>query len=167
VTELPRNIILMGDAHERLHELPSASVDCVITSPPYFQLRNYHADGQLGLEPHVDGWVAGRRAFTEVARVLKPSGSLWLNLGDSFSRHHRYGAAPKGLLLVLSGSSWLLLMTAGWVRNTVAWAKTNDLRAHRNTLGRALALVGRCDEVYRQGGRKSAACPISSSSTSC
>jgi len=128
MTELPRNTILIGDAAARLRELPDASVDCVITSPPYFQLRNYQAAGQIGLEPHVDGWVTAlRRAFAEVARVLKPTGALWLNLGDSFSRHQRYGAPPKSLLL--APERLLLGLAAdGWiVRNKVIWAKTNPL----------------------------------------
>jgi DNA modification methylase len=54
---LPRNQILVGDALTRISVLPDASVDCVITSPPYFRLRDYAADGQLGLEAHVDQWV--------------------------------------------------------------------------------------------------------------
>jgi site-specific DNA-methyltransferase (adenine-specific) len=128
MTELPRNTILIGDATTRLRELPSASVNCAITSPPYFQLRNYQAPGQIGLEANVDGWVnALQPVFSEVARVLKPTGALWLNLGDSFSRHHRYGAPPKGLLLAPE-RLLLALVDDGWiVRNKVIWAKTNPL----------------------------------------
>ncbi len=128
MTELPRNTILVGDAARRLRELPGASVDCVITSPPYFQLRDYGAAGQIGLEPQVDGWVAAlHRVFAEVARVLKPTGALWLNLGDSFSRRHRYGAPPKSLLLAPERLV-LALADDGWiVRNKVIWAKTNPL----------------------------------------
>lgn len=128
MTGLPRNSILTGDAVERLRELPSASVDCVITSPPYFQLRNYGAQGQIGLEPHVDEWTQSlRRVFAETARVLKPTGALWLNLGDSFSRHPRYGAPPKSLLL--APERLLLALAAdGWiVRNKIIWSKTNPL----------------------------------------
>jgi DNA modification methylase len=128
MSQLPRNTILVGDAAARLRELPSSSVDCAITSPPYFQLRNYGAAGQIGLEPHVDGWVASlQRVFSETARVLKPTGVLWLNLGDSFSRHISYGAPPKGLLL--APERLLLALAAdGWlVRTKVIWAKTNPL----------------------------------------
>jgi len=128
MTQLPRNTILIGDASARLRELPGSSVDCVITSPPYFQLRNYQTSGQIGLEPHVDGWVTAlRRVFAEAARVLKPTGALWLNLGDSFSRHQRYGASPKSLLL--APERLLLALAAdGWiVRNKVIWSKTNPL----------------------------------------
>lgn len=125
---LPRNTILVGDALQRLRELPAASVDCCITSPPYFQLRDYGVVGQLGLEPTVSEWVEQlRQVFAEGGRVLKPSGSLWLNLGDSYSRHAKYGAPPKGLLLA---PERLLLALAedGWlVRNKVIWAKTNPM----------------------------------------
>jgi site-specific DNA-methyltransferase (adenine-specific) len=124
----PRNTILIGDAREQLAQLPAASVDCVVTSPPYFQLRNYQVDGQLGTESTVAGWVTDlRQVMREVARVLTPTGGVWLNLGDSFSRHPRYGAPAKGLLLA---PERLLLALAqdGWlVRNKVIWAKTNPL----------------------------------------
>lgn len=128
MNQLPRNTILVGDAAGRLRELTEGSIDCVITSPPYFQLRDYGVTGQLGLEPTVTAWVTDlRTVLTEVARVLKPTGALWLNLGDSFSRHHRYGGPPKGLLLA---PERLLLALAedGWlVRNKVIWAKTNPM----------------------------------------
>lgn len=125
---VPRNCILTGDALTMLRGLPDASVDCVVTSPPYFQLRNYGIPGQLGLGPTIDGWVADlRQVLREVAPVLLPTGSLWLNLGDSFSRHKKYGAPPKSLLLA---PERLLLALAqdGWlVRTKVIWAKTNPM----------------------------------------
>jgi site-specific DNA-methyltransferase (adenine-specific) len=125
-----RNTIIVGDALEQLQRLPSASIDCVITSPPYFGLRDYQTDEQLGREVDVDRWVAALRGvMRELARVLKPSGSLWLNLGDFYSRHTRQGALPKSLVL---GPERLLLAMHrdGWVvRNKVVWAKTNPLPA--------------------------------------
>lgn len=123
-----RNTILIGDAAQTLAQLPSASVDCVVTSPPYFQLRDYGVAGQLGAEPTIADWVTGlREVAREVARVLVPTGSLWLNLGDSFSSHPKYGAPPKGLLLA---PERLLLALAqdGWiVRTKVIWAKSNPM----------------------------------------
>jgi len=122
----PRSTILVGDALYHLRRLPSATVDCVITSPPYYHLRDYGVPGQLGTEPHVDGWVESLAAVLhELARVLKPTGSIWLNLGDSYSTHARYGAPPKGLLL--APERLLLALAAdGWiVRNKVVWAKPN------------------------------------------
>ena len=124
----PRNTILTGDAVTMLQTLPGASVDCVISSPPYFELRDYQVEGQLGQEPSVEDWVSSLRAVMgEVARVLKPTGSAWLNLADSFSRHYRYGApakslllAPERLVLALAADGWL-------VRNKAIWAKTNPL----------------------------------------
>src|SRR5664280_1804707 len=124
----PRNTILIGDSLEQLRRLPDSSVDCVITSPPYFLLRDYGVKGQIGLEQTVDDWVAKLRAvFAEVARVLTPTGSIWIDLGDSYSRHPRYGAAAKSLLLA---PERLLLALAedGWiVRNKVIWAKSNPM----------------------------------------
>lgn len=128
MTTLPRNTILTGDALTTVRELPTATVDCVVTSPPYFQLRDYGVAGQLGLEPTVHSWVAGLRpVLAEVARVLRQTGSLWLNLGDSFSRHPRFGTPAKGLLL--APEQLLLALTQdGWiVRNKVIWAKPNAM----------------------------------------
>jgi site-specific DNA-methyltransferase (adenine-specific) len=123
-----RNRILVGDIRERLADVPARSIDCVITSPPYFQLRDYGVQGQLGLEQSVEGWVDELKlALRGLVRVLKPSGSLWLNLGDTYSRHTKYGAAPKGLLLAPE-RLLLALTNDGWiVRNKVIWAKTNPM----------------------------------------
>ncbi len=128
MSDLQRNRILLGDVRDRLVDLPEASIDCVITSPPYFQLRDYGIAGQLGLETSVDGWVDELRlAMSGLARVLKPSGSLWLNLGDTYSRHAKYGAPPKSLLLAPE-RLLLALSDDGWVvRNKAIWAKTNPM----------------------------------------
>lgn len=125
---LPRNTILIGDVRERLAELPDASVDTVITSPPYFGVRDYGHEQQLGAEPDVEGWVNGLRDIArDLARVLRPAGSLWLNLGDSYSRRHAEGAAPKSLLLGPARVA-LALVRDGWIlRNEVIWAKTNPM----------------------------------------
>ena len=78
--------ILIGDCRERLRELPDASVHCCVTSPPYFGLRDYGVAGQMGLEPTPDEFVAGMvEVFREVRRVLRDDGTLWLNIGDSYS----------------------------------------------------------------------------------
>lgn len=125
---LPRNTILIGDVRNRLAELPAASVDTIITSPPYFGVRNYGHDQQLGAEPDVDGWVDGLRLVArELARVLRPTGSLWLNLGDSYSRRPAEGAPTKSLLLGPARVA-LALVRDGWIlRNEVIWAKTNPM----------------------------------------
>jgi site-specific DNA-methyltransferase (adenine-specific) len=126
--EIDRNQILLGDATARLSELPANAIDCVVTSPPYYALRDYGVSGQIGLEDSVEGWVSSMRCvMAEVARVLKPAGSAWLNLGDSFSTHLRYGAPPKSLLAAPE-RLLLALMDDGWiVRAKVVWAKPNAL----------------------------------------
>jgi len=74
------------DVRETLRTLPEASVHTVCTSPPYFGLRDYGKDGQIGLEPTPDEFVAALvEVFREVKRVLRPDGTLWVNLGDSYA----------------------------------------------------------------------------------
>lgn len=82
--------ILIGDSREKLRELPDASVHCCVTSPPYFGLRDYGHDGQMGLEATPDAFVAGMvELFREVRRVLRDDGTLWLNLGDTSNNRRR------------------------------------------------------------------------------
>lgn len=127
-SELPRNMLLIGDAYERLTGLPSSSVDCVISSPPYFALRDYGEPGQMGNEATVTEWVHGLvKVFTELRRVLKPTGGVWLNVGDSYSHHASEGARKKSLLLAPQRLA-LALAAEGWlIRNHVVWAKTNPM----------------------------------------
>ena len=123
----PLNRILVGDAETTLRGLPEAFVDTVVTSPPYFHLRNYQQDGQLGLEDQIAQWVESlRRVLNGVARVLVPTGSVWLNLGDSYSTG-REGAPRKSLLLAPERLA-LALIADGWiVRNKIVWAKRNPM----------------------------------------
>jgi DNA modification methylase len=89
-------ILLIGDCRETLKTLPDASVNCCVTSPPYFGLRDYGTDGQIGLEQTPDDYVAEMvSVFREVRRVLRDDGTVWLNLGDS------YASGIKG-----SGGGW-------------------------------------------------------------
>lgn len=79
-----------GDSLEVLRTLPDASVDCCVTSPPYFGLRDYGEEGQYGLESSPAEYVETMRAlFTEVRRVLADDGTLWLNIGDSYAGSNR------------------------------------------------------------------------------
>jgi site-specific DNA-methyltransferase (adenine-specific) len=105
-----------------------ASVDTVITSPPYFRLRDYQYLGQIGLEEHVDAWVDELRLVARgLHRVLKPTGSLWLNLGDTYARSVGDGAKPKSLVLAPERVA-LALQADGWIlRNKVVWAKPNPM----------------------------------------
>ena len=90
--------ILTGDCRDLMRAMPEKSVQCVVTSPPYFGLRDYGVDGQIGLEPTPDEFVAAMiEVFREVRRVLKDDGTLWLNLGDSYAGSWgNYGGANRG-----------------------------------------------------------------------
>lgn len=84
--------ILEGDCRETLRTLPENSVHCCVTSPPYFGLRDYGHDGQIGLESTPNEFIVQMVAvFKQVWRVLRDDGTLWLNLGDSYD-HDRLGS---------------------------------------------------------------------------
>ncbi|HEY0888923.1 MAG TPA: site-specific DNA-methyltransferase [Nocardioides sp.] len=143
-----------GDSLTVLRELPDASVDCCVTSPPYFGLRDYGEEGQYGLESSPAEYVETMRAlFAEVRRVLTDDGTLWLNIGDSYysgrgnpgpnaadekqparrgwirpvDRPGQSWAKPKDLL----GIPWRVafaLQDDGWtLRNDIIWAKPNAM----------------------------------------
>src|SRR4051812_8043117 len=98
---LPRNQVLIGAAAEVVSTLLPESVDSVVTSPPYAAgLRDYAHTDQLGREREVDDYIAAlMKVMRGVHRVLKPAGSLWLNLGDSYSRRPGGRVPVKSLLL--------------------------------------------------------------------
>lgn len=141
--------IYCGDALTVLRTWPDESIDCCVTSPPYWGLRDYGVEGQLGLEPtpeeYVDDLVA---VFEEVKRVLKPEGTLWLNLGDSYSAKRwsnspsttgiskpcsnvvidkKTDLPPKNLV----GIPWRVafaLQAQGWyLRSDIIWYKPNAM----------------------------------------
>lgn len=139
-----RLTILQGDALNRLRELPSESVQCCVTSPPYWGLRDYQVEGQIGLEKTPAEYVAKLVAIlAEVRRVLRMDGTLWLNLGDSYSngtndkksfrsdkaqvnvvgRRPVDGLKPKNLI----GIPWTVafaLRDDGWyLRSEITWCK--------------------------------------------
>lgn len=90
------NVILLGDVLEQLRKLPTESVHCVVTSPPYWGLRDYGVEGQLGLEKTPGEFVQKMvDVFREVKRVLRKDGTLWLNLGDSYASNWGMGAKRK------------------------------------------------------------------------
>ena len=126
--ENPTTRLLVGDAGERLRELPAASAHCVVTSPPYWRLRDYgDAEGMVGQEAtfgeHVERLVA---IFEEVRRVLRPDGTLWLNYGD------RYNPDRSKQLMMMPAQVALALQAAGWVlRSEVVWRKPNPMTESR------------------------------------
>lgn len=90
--------IITGDALTVLRAMPESSVDCVVTSPPYWGLRDYGHEGQMGLEESPETYVQGMvEVFREVRRVLSPTGTLWLNLGDCYATGAgKVGSSPGG-----------------------------------------------------------------------
>ena len=89
--------LLLGDCIEQMRTLPEQSVNCCVTSPPYFGLRDYGHDGQIGLEDSPDAYVQRLvEVFREVRRVLRDDGTLWLNLGDSYANNGTGGNGATG-----------------------------------------------------------------------
>lgn len=92
--------VLVGDCIEQMRTLPAGSVHTCVTSPPYFGLRDYEQDGQIGLEATPDAYVARLvEVFREVRRVLRDDGTLWLNLGDSYAATSRSSGASMSSTL--------------------------------------------------------------------
>jgi site-specific DNA-methyltransferase (adenine-specific) len=110
------NLIHTGNVYDVLPELPAKSVHMVMTSPPYWNLRDYGEADQLGLEETPEEFVANLAdVFDEVKRVLRPDGSLWLNLGDTYDDKDLQ-QIPARVALELQNRGWIL-------RNRVTWVK--------------------------------------------
>lgn len=111
----------IGDCREVLKTLPAGSVDCVVTSPPYFGLRSYQGgDKEIGLEQSPAEYVAALvEVFREVKRVLRPDGTVWINLGDSFSNKQLLGI-PWKVAFALQKDGWYL-------RADIIWDKPNAM----------------------------------------
>jgi site-specific DNA-methyltransferase (adenine-specific) len=114
------NIIYTGDALKVLQTLPDNSIDCCITSPPYWGLRDYGVAGQLGQEDTPDTYIhALLDVFREVRRVLMPTGTCCVNLGDTY--------AEKSLSMIPYRFAWQMV-EEGWVlRNMIIWHKPNQM----------------------------------------
>ena len=142
--------ILIGDCRSVLRTLPDESVHVVVTSPPYFGLRDYGVAGQIGLEQTPDEYVAEMVAvFRDVRRVLRSDGTCWLNLGDSYagnrsyqvpdSKHggHDFGSAnaskvpfgfkPKDLMMIPARVALALQADGWWIRSEIVWHKPNPM----------------------------------------
>lgn len=139
--------VLTGDCREVLTTVPAGSVQTCVTSPPYFGLRDYGVDGQIGLEPTVEGYVAELvTVFREVRRVLRDDGTLWLNLGSSYAANwnsrrpeggggfidngrervkRSVGFKPKDLIPVPWLVGLALQQDGWWLRSDCIWAKPN------------------------------------------
>ncbi len=106
--------ILLGDAAEQLRTLGADSVHCCVTSPPYFGLRDYGVPGQIGQEAAPEEYINRLvEAFREVRRVLRPDGTLWLNIGDSYQNKNLMGI-PWALAFALRVDGWYLRQDIIW-----------------------------------------------------
>lgn len=125
--------IIEGDARFKLVDLPAESIDCCVTSPPYYGLRDYGVAGQIGLEPTPDAYIAEMVAvFREVRRALKSTGTLWLNLGDSYAGSGKggnrlYGMKAKDLLMIPARVALALQADGWWLRSEIIWSKPNPM----------------------------------------
>jgi DNA modification methylase len=123
--------ILLGDARRVLQDLPSESVQTIVTSPPYFGLRDYGKEGQIGLEETPTDYInALVDVFREAKRVLREDGTLWLNLGDTYAgRALRGGGGLRDKNLI--GIPWRVafaLQADGWnLRQDIIWSKPNPM----------------------------------------
>ena len=148
------NKIYQGDCKEVMKTFPDESINCCVTSPPYWGLRDYGCDNQLGLEKTPEEYVKNMvEVFKEVKRVLRKDGTLWLNLGDSYNttpagnktwsgnvgahKHYKLGSDPKRNKISslkpkdLVGIPWRVafaLRADGWyLRQDIIWHKPNPM----------------------------------------
>jgi DNA modification methylase len=147
--------IIQGDSLEVLKTIPDETIDCVVTSPPYWSLRDYGVAGQIGLESSIEEYLDKLLAvFDEVKRVLKPQGTCWINFGDTYANKTKGGhrnklqnniydsltkratfpklnteinIPPKSLCLIPVRFA-VRLIERGWVlRNEIIWHKPNAM----------------------------------------
>jgi len=112
--------IYEGDCRQILSDLAEQSINCCVTSPPYFGLRDYGNDDQIGLEQTPDEFVKALvDVFREVKRVLRDNGTVWLNLGDSYINKNIAGI-PWRVALALQADDWCL-------RQDIIWSKPNPI----------------------------------------
>lgn len=117
---LPVNQILQGSALARLKQLPDNSIDTCITSPPYWGLRDYKHSDQLGQEATPKEYINHLlEIFAEVKRVIKETGSIWVNLGDSYNNNKSLSGIPERFSIAMTDELVLIR------RNTVIWYKPN------------------------------------------
>ena len=147
--------IIQGDCIEVMRTLDAGSVQTCVTSPPYWGLRDYGVDGQIGLESTPDAYIARMvDVFREVRRVLRDDGTLWLNLGDSYSAspagnfgpdmsapadggtfrankpkmdYRGTGLKPKDLCMIPWRVALALQADGWWLRSVIVWAKKSPM----------------------------------------
>lgn len=123
-----KNTILQGDAISELRKIPDNSIDTCVTSPPYWNLRDYNNENQLGQEEDFKMYIEKMiNIFEEVYRVLKPEGSCWVNLGDTYSSKTIKGVKRKSLIGIPERFK-IEMIDKGWIcRNEIIWHKPNAM----------------------------------------
>lgn len=166
--------IIVGDSRKLLPTLPSNRFQCCITSPPYWGLRDYGIEGQIGAENNFEEYITHLVfVFREVRRVLRPDGTLWLNIGDSYTSGNRgwrdadsknpaRGMSyrppnPEGLKdKDLIGIPWrlaLALQADGWyLRSDIVWHKPNcqpeSVKDRPTRSHEYVFLLSKCEDYY-------------------
>lgn len=116
---------VLGDSLDVLSQLPNQSIDCVITSPPYYMKRQYLGGG-IGLEPTYQEYIEDiLKIINEIYRVLKPTGSFWLNVGDSYKNKQLLNIPYRIAIRMQDEQKWIL-------RNTVVWDKMKGSMSNSN-----------------------------------
>jgi DNA modification methylase len=126
--KIKTDVIFAGDSLAILKNLPDSSIHCCVTSPPYYALRDYGAREQIGRESTPGEYIHRlTRVFREVRRVLKPDGTFWLNISDTYCQSAGQGFKVKDML----GIPWRLALALrhdGWyLRSDVIWMKANPM----------------------------------------
>ena len=145
--KLIQSQVICGESRDVLKTLPENSIHCCVTSPPYYNLRDYGVDGQIGIEKDPEEYIKALvEVFREVKRVLRPDGTLWVNIADTYAANRTYqvhdrwgtkghtrsngskvpaGCKPKDMI----GIPWMLafaLRADGWyLRQDIIWQKPN------------------------------------------
>lgn len=127
--------LLQGDSLEQARTLPDGSVDCIVTSPPYYGLRDYGTEGQYGLEDTPAAYVETMRAlFNELRRILADDGTLWLNLGDSYGKGKQLMGVPWLVAFALQSDGWVLRSSIIWNKPNMMPESVTDRPASRHEL---------------------------------
>lgn len=121
--------IYQGDTLEVLKQFPSKSIDMCITSPPYWNMRDYNNEKQLGLEYTTEEFINNLFIiFHEIQRVLKDEGSLWINIRDTYSKGMKRCGVKNKSLSMIPERLIIKLLDDGWIlRNDIIWHKPNAM----------------------------------------
>ena len=114
-------MILQGDVKDQIKKVKSGSIDCIVTSPPYYQLRDYEHDEQWGSESTPKDYLDKMFNLTQqLNRVLKSTGSLWLNIGDTYDNTSQIGIPERLMIKMIDDGGWIL-------RNRLIWYKVTGM----------------------------------------